>query len=169
MWSAILEVCCPRPVASSFCHTHANTITVGGDSGAWVIDNEDGRVCGHVLAWCERNAIAYICPMEVLLEDIKRTLGAKKISLPGSENDDDDSAILGFSPAHHAPRLLDEKSATAEDMELPDIAKLDFGDRERLGLGDGRGGMVRSNRMGPVRIAGTYPRFLGTPSTRQIA
>ncbi|KAF3010959.1 hypothetical protein E8E13_010419 [Curvularia kusanoi] len=58
---------------------------VGGDSGAWVIQNNSHRVVGHVLAWCQRNRIAYICPMEVLLEDIKRTLGAKRIYLPGSD------------------------------------------------------------------------------------
>lgn len=58
---------------------------VGGDSGAWVIQNNSHRVVGHVLAWCNRNRIAYICPMEVLLEDIKRTLGAKRIYLPGSD------------------------------------------------------------------------------------
>ncbi|KAF2438404.1 hypothetical protein P171DRAFT_436895 [Karstenula rhodostoma CBS 690.94] len=57
---------------------------VGGDSGAWVVQNGTHKVVGHVLAWCERNHIAYICPMEVLLEDIKRTLGAKHIYLPGS-------------------------------------------------------------------------------------
>ncbi|KAF1973926.1 hypothetical protein BU23DRAFT_553903 [Bimuria novae-zelandiae CBS 107.79] len=57
---------------------------VGGDSGAWVVQNGTHKVVGHVLAWCERNHIAYICPMEVLLEDIKRTLKAKRIYLPGS-------------------------------------------------------------------------------------
>ncbi|KAJ4356736.1 uncharacterized protein N0V89_004772 [Didymosphaeria variabile] len=57
---------------------------VGGDSGAWVVQNGTHKVVGHVLAWCERNHIAYICPMEVLLEDIKRTLHAKHIYLPGS-------------------------------------------------------------------------------------
>lgn len=57
---------------------------VGGDSGAWVVQNGRHKVVGHVLAWCQKNSIAYICPMEVLLEDIKRTLGAKRIYLPGS-------------------------------------------------------------------------------------
>ncbi|KAJ9666187.1 hypothetical protein H2201_003621 [Coniosporium apollinis] len=61
---------------------------VGGDSGAWVIDNEHGRVCGHVLAWCNKNAVAYICPMEVLMEDIKRTLEAQKVSLPGADEEE---------------------------------------------------------------------------------
>ncbi|KAL5118668.1 hypothetical protein ACEQ8H_003345 [Pleosporales sp. CAS-2024a] len=57
---------------------------VGGDSGAWIVQNGTHKVVGHVLAWCQRNHIAYLCPMEVLLEDIKRTLGAKRIYLPGS-------------------------------------------------------------------------------------
>ncbi|KAI8938479.1 hypothetical protein NX059_004371 [Plenodomus lindquistii] len=57
---------------------------VGGDSGAWIVQNGTHRVVGHVLAWCQRNKIAYFVPMEVLLEDIKRTLGAKRIYLPGS-------------------------------------------------------------------------------------
>lgn len=57
---------------------------VGGDSGAWIVQNGTHQVVGHVLAWCQRNHIAYLCPMEVLLEDIKRTLGATRIYLPGS-------------------------------------------------------------------------------------
>tara|TARA_R110002003_G_scaffold49_3_gene4343 strand:+ start:4790 stop:6883 length:2094 start_codon:yes stop_codon:yes gene_type:complete len=57
---------------------------VGGDSGAWIVQNGTHQVVGHVLAWCQRNHIAYLCPMEVLLEDIKRTLGAQRIYLPGS-------------------------------------------------------------------------------------
>ncbi|KAH7392361.1 hypothetical protein DE146DRAFT_138260 [Phaeosphaeria sp. MPI-PUGE-AT-0046c] len=57
---------------------------LGGDSGAWIVQNGTHQVVGHVLAWCQRNHIAYLCPMEVLLEDIKRTLGAKRIYLPGS-------------------------------------------------------------------------------------
>lgn len=57
---------------------------IGGDSGAWVVQNGKHKVVGHVLAFCHKNRIAYICPMEVLLEDIKRTLGAKRIYLPGS-------------------------------------------------------------------------------------
>ena len=53
---------------------------VGGDSGAWVISNDDGRVCGHVVA--SRKGRTYICPMELLLEDIKATLGAGSVKLP---------------------------------------------------------------------------------------
>jgi hypothetical protein len=103
---------------------------VGGDSGAWVIDNDQGRVCGHVLAWCERNAITYICPMEVMLEDIKRTLGARRVTLPGGEEDLVDAAN------QHRPRNTKAvEESGKKEIELPDIARLDFGDRERLGLG----------------------------------
>ena len=54
----------------------------GGDSGAWVISNDDGRVCGHVLASRRGGGRTYICPMELLLDDVKRTLGANKVELP---------------------------------------------------------------------------------------
>jgi hypothetical protein len=45
-------------------------------------------VCGHVLAYSERSRTAYIAPMQVLLEDISRTLGACTVELPGSQGDD---------------------------------------------------------------------------------
>ncbi|OJD32346.1 het-s domain protein [Diplodia corticola] len=85
---------------------------VGGDSGAWVIDNEHGRICGHVLAWCDRNHVAYICPMQVLLEDIKRTLGAKKVLLPGQQEENAESFT----------------SQAKGGFDLPDIKQLSIGD-----------------------------------------
>ena len=60
--------------------TVAGNFGIGGDSGAWVISNDDGRVCGHVLA--SRAGRTYICQMDLLLEDIKNTLHAKEVSLP---------------------------------------------------------------------------------------
>lgn len=59
---------------------------VPGDSGAWVVDNEHGRACGHVLAWSSRKQAAYICPMDVLLRDIGETLGARTVGFPGGED-----------------------------------------------------------------------------------
>ena len=56
---------------------------VGGDSGAWVVDAEQGRVAGHVLA--EQRGLTYFCPMEVLVDDIQATLGADRVRLPGDE------------------------------------------------------------------------------------
>lgn len=53
---------------------------VGGDSGAWVISNDDGKVCGHVLA--SKKGRTFICPMELLLSDIRETLGVREVRLP---------------------------------------------------------------------------------------
>ena len=64
---------------------------VGGDSGAWVIHNATGGVCGHVTAYSEFWEYATIAPMEVLLHDMEDTLGAS-VSLP----DSDDAAVLSF-------------------------------------------------------------------------
>lgn len=65
---------------------------VPGDSGAWVFDPATGQLCGHVLAWSDKFQRAYIAPMEILFEDISRSLGATSISLPsmrlGSEAKD---------------------------------------------------------------------------------
>ena len=58
---------------------------IPGDSGAWVVDRDQGAVCGHILAWSERKRVAYICPMDVLLLDIAETLEADEIRLPGGE------------------------------------------------------------------------------------
>ena len=66
---------------SSVSRSLANTQPAGGDSGAWVIDNATNRVCAHVLAFSERNNTAYIAPMELLLDDISRTLKAS-VTLP---------------------------------------------------------------------------------------
>ena len=56
---------------------------MGGDSGAWVIDNASGKVCGHVLAYSSKTNVAYIAPMEVLLDDMSQKLG-KRVTLPVS-------------------------------------------------------------------------------------
>lgn len=57
---------------------------VGGDSGAWVIDNGTGGVCAHVTAYSEAMQYATIAPMEVLLHDMEQTLGTN-IALPSGE------------------------------------------------------------------------------------
>ncbi|KAL1957227.1 hypothetical protein VTO42DRAFT_6261 [Malbranchea cinnamomea] len=57
---------------------------VPGDSGAWVFD-ETGQVCGHVLAYSEKSRTAFIAPMQILLDDIARTLGASSVALPDSQ------------------------------------------------------------------------------------
>lgn len=56
---------------------------VPGDSGAWIVDNTEGRACGHILAWSSRKQVAYICPMEIIFADIAETLDAP-VSLPSA-------------------------------------------------------------------------------------
>ena len=56
---------------------------VGGDSGAWVIDNATGGVCGHVTAYSQAWEYATIAPMEVMLHDMEEILEAS-VSLPAS-------------------------------------------------------------------------------------
>lgn len=55
--------------------------------------------------------MAYICPMQVLLEDIKRTLGAKRILLPGQEEED-----------------MSMTTQVNGGFEMPDIKHLSIGD-----------------------------------------
>lgn len=56
---------------------------IPGDSGAWIYEAESGQLCGHVLAWGSQSKTAYMAPMEVLFDDIKKTLGAGTVGLPG--------------------------------------------------------------------------------------
>lgn len=60
-------------------------IGIPGDSGAWIVEREHGRLCGHVLAWSERKKVAYLCPMDVMLLDIAETLDAGEVRLPGGD------------------------------------------------------------------------------------
>ncbi|EFX03326.1 het-s domain containing protein [Grosmannia clavigera kw1407] len=60
-------------------------IGIPGDSGAWIVEREHGRLCGHVLAWSERKKVAYLCPMDVMLLDIAETLEAGEVRLPGGD------------------------------------------------------------------------------------
>ena len=69
----------------------------GGDSGAWVFDNATGYVCGHVLAYSSTSGVAYIAPMEVLLDDMAATLGAT-ITLPNSSLDAQKSSYIAADP-----------------------------------------------------------------------
>ncbi|RAL02307.1 uncharacterized protein BO80DRAFT_378628 [Aspergillus ibericus CBS 121593] len=102
--------------STSFCVD--GNFGVPGDSGAWVFEKSSGRVCGHVLAWSDKTRTAYIAPMEILLEDIARSLNANYIGLPGNP---DESSSRAYSmhprpapsmdpryqnPAYHTPRPL---------------------------------------------------------------
>lgn len=80
----------------------------GGDSGAWVFDNEEGRVAGYVLGRNTRLKAAVIAPMEIVFDDIKRTLGAQTVSLPGAPAD---SSPLAGSRNEAANNLVKDAEA----------------------------------------------------------
>ena len=100
---------------------------VGGDSGAWVIDNATGGVCGHVTAYSEFWEYATIAPMEVLLHDMEDMLGAS-VSLP----DSDDAAVLSFQQ-----QIVDIKPNLQQDGA--NISKVDRESEGRLTMCAGRG------------------------------
>lgn len=72
--------------SSSYQVASSGKLGIPGDSGAWVIDNETGKAAGAVLAWSTRKKVAYISPMDVLVRDIRETLGANRVKLPGGGN-----------------------------------------------------------------------------------
>ncbi|KAL4785515.1 hypothetical protein BJX76DRAFT_324448 [Aspergillus varians] len=97
---------------------------VPGDSGAWVFEKSTGRVCGSVLAWSEKSRTAYIAPMEVLLEDIARTLHANNVTLPGGPDES-----LAFA-MHHQP--IPQNPRYRAPLPLPDQLPVDLNRQLRL-------------------------------------
>jgi len=106
----------------------AGKLGVPGDSGAWVVDNEQGRACGHVLAWSSRKRVAYICPMDVLVRDIGETVGAKSISLPGGQTVFSSAKKTKSMTASQVERVVgkadpsdvsDELSTLLAELKLP--------------------------------------------------
>lgn len=93
---------------------------IGGDSGAWIVSNTTGQVAGHVLA--ERTGLTYMCAMHLLFDDIRQTLKACSISLPGASatitamDELDTSARQG---AVHTTLPTREKIAFARDISFP--------------------------------------------------
>ncbi|KAL5332280.1 hypothetical protein BJX70DRAFT_384567 [Aspergillus crustosus] len=110
---------------------------VPGDSGAWVFEKSTARVCGAVLAWSDKTRTAYIAPMEVLLDDIARTLQATRITLPGSR-DESLAYAMPHSPIPQNPRYR-------APLPLPDQLPVDL--NRQLQLDDPSAvGAVNTNR-----------------------
>ena len=90
---------------------------IGGDSGAWVIDAVQGKVAGHVLD--ENRGVTYFCPMQVLIEDMRRSLGVRRVGLPGGE-------VVDFG---EASELGGEEAASGADVdadaEAPALTRAD--------------------------------------------
>ena len=57
-----------------------------GDSGAWIIDNETGGLCGHVSSYSESQQSGVLAPTEAQLQDMEETLSVK-VALPVREQD----------------------------------------------------------------------------------
>jgi hypothetical protein len=99
----------------------AGKLGVPGDSGAWIVDNEHGRACGHVLAWSSRKRVAYICPMDVLVRDIGETVGAKSISLPGGQEIfSSDARIVELARTEISARQTEAIAMKADPSDISD-------------------------------------------------
>ncbi|OJJ50541.1 hypothetical protein ASPZODRAFT_85970 [Penicilliopsis zonata CBS 506.65] len=144
--------------STSFCVN--GNFGVPGDSGAWVFDKATGRVCGHVLAWSEKSRTTYIAPMEVMLEDIARTLNATHVSLPGSPDESIASsyAMTQSTTAMGRPDDPHHQRRLAEQLPV-DITRLNLGlDEPRLSrVGTGRGLRAHYRRHGPPLMAPPCP------------
>ncbi|PGH36121.1 serine/threonine protein kinase [[Emmonsia] crescens] len=105
---------------------------VPGDSGAWVFDKSTGQVCGHVLAWSEKSRTAYIAPMEILLDDIARTLGATSVTLPGSEEALAWSRTTNPSRANAAPFSDAHPAAVASQSHIRNGLKMTRHEMDQL-------------------------------------
>ncbi|KAL1897352.1 hypothetical protein Sste5346_004088 [Sporothrix stenoceras] len=100
-------------------------IGIPGDSGAWIVEREHGRLCGHVLAWSARKRVAYLCPMDVLLLDIAETLEAGEVRLPGGD------AIV---------KIMDPEERRTKEAASSAAAQAAYSNNMRGGGHGGRGG-----------------------------
>ncbi|KIH87867.1 hypothetical protein SPBR_04550 [Sporothrix brasiliensis 5110] len=107
-------------------------IGIPGDSGAWIVEREHGRLCGHVLAWSARKRVAYLCPMDVLLLDIAETLEAGEVRLPGGD------AIV---------KIMDpEERRTKATASSPNVATATYATNSMRGGGGGGAGAAYSSQ-----------------------
>jgi hypothetical protein len=56
-------------------HALTESCLVGGDCGSWVIDRENGRLYGHIVAGHPGTGVGYIVPSSQLFQDIEQTTG----------------------------------------------------------------------------------------------
>lgn len=91
-------------------------MAVPGDSGAWIYNSSTLQLCGHVLAWSDKRKTAYIAPMEVLFDDIKKTLDADEVSLPNPAGHAE--AKAGRADTKLLPPALGDTRATQLNQQL---------------------------------------------------
>lgn len=119
-------------------------IGIPGDSGAWIVEREHGRLCGHVLAWSARKRVAYLCPMDVLLLDIAETLEAGEVRLPGGD------AIV---------KIMDP-----EERRTKEAASSSSSYSNNMRGGGGGGGGGRSGGGGGGGVYGSNVNSVGRPT-----
>ncbi|CAD6564902.1 MAG: hypothetical protein ASARMPREDX12_004493 [Alectoria sarmentosa] len=102
---------------------------VGGDSGAWVIDNATGGVCGHVTAYSEFGQYATIAPMEVMLHDMEQTLGAS-VALPPTHHGATATSVMSFKNqiVTNEPQWIKDKGKNPIDCDSYRRQSIDFND-----------------------------------------
>lgn len=143
---------------------------MGGDSGAWVIDNASGGVCAHVLAWSSANNTAYISPMEILLDDMARKLGAD-IKLPEHPADQcrldqeklqNVSAEIRVAEEALVPAAVDDGKTTVLSRQLkpsPEMQSAPFNLRNHFELETG----ANADKNDPNRQAPASPPVSPSP------
>jgi hypothetical protein len=90
--------------------------TVPGDSGAWIYNASTSQLCGHVLAWSDKRKTAYIAPMEVLFDDIKKTLDAEHVSLPAIATKQAEG--IAEKAQQRAPQPAETQSTVLNQLEV---------------------------------------------------
>lgn len=113
---------------------------VGGDSGAWVVDNASGGVCGHVLA--ERGGVTYICPMEVLFAHIEGVIGGARVTLPEG---------VGFGAGDARAEVVGDRDVAVAKQPTK---KSVIGAMEVLNLDEGRAAKLSRCRAVSVKEGG---------------
>jgi hypothetical protein len=141
----------------------AGKLGVPGDSGAWVVDNEKGRACGHVLAWSSKKRVAYICPMDVLVKDIGETIGAKSISLPGGSEIYTSNSTSMTSDENVMKRARDEIFTSHLDRIVSKADPSDVSDELATLLAE------LNLPPTPTQIDGLDPASLGSTSPGSLA
>ena len=108
---------------------YSNLTTVPGDSGAWIYNSSTLQLCGHVLAWSNQRKVAYIAPMEVLFEDIKRRLNADHVCLPDTKRSQAE-VDGGSTVMRSGQRALAETRSTELNRQLEMSREVELGLRE---------------------------------------
>jgi hypothetical protein len=138
----------PKSSASARATAKGGDLGIPGDSGAWIYDPVNGELCGHVLAYGEKMRQAYIAPMEVLFEDIRRKLGAGDVRLPGQV---EVNAVSGVKPENETATAT--ATVTATSSETGPNAEARSGRREEVWREDSGVDMGEDMRIEAASVA----------------